>query len=132
MVNKMDISQQLYDKYSRMFYNPIYLECDGGWNGLIEDFVEELYTASLPYRKDCVKISGIKEKFGAMRIYVDYHLPSEEILEFEKIVTKFEYLSRITCTICSDEGHIHRRRGYWDPIVCEGCYNKHYGDNNGI
>jgi hypothetical protein len=123
-------SEELYNKFSRVFYNPIYIECDG-WDRLIEDFVEELHAASLSYRDSCVKISGIKEKFGAMRIYVDYDLPGEEILEFEKIVSKFEYLSRITCIVCADEGHIHKRRGYWDPVMCETCHGKLIKDNNG-
>ena len=120
----MDIDK-LYEMHSRVIDKSFYPEIDFGWEHLVEDFIQEIDEAAKDFKNGSVHISQIKEKFGGMRIYVDYVLPDEEILEFEKIVSKYEHLSLKTCTMCSAEDKImHKRRGYWDLVICEECYDK--------
>ena len=119
----------LYKKYSKVLNGPLYPEIADGWSSLVEDFLEEMQNASGCYREGTVLVSDIKEKFGGMRIYVEYHLPSEDITDFEKIVSKYEKLSIRTCSSCGDEQHkMHERKGYWDIVICESCYTKYFKD----
>lgn len=112
-------------KYNRVLSKTFFAEIPAGWEVLVKDFIEEIYCASKEYKKNAIKISDIKEKFGGMRIYVDYSLPDEQILEMEKIVSKYEHLSLKTCTICAgEEKQMHTRRGYWDSVLCLDCFNK--------
>jgi len=117
--------EKLYQKYKNVLHGPLYAEVSDGWDGLVEDFVEELSTASKDFRDGSVTISQIKEKFGGMRIYVDYDLPSEQISDLEKIVVKYEKFSLKTCSVCGiEERQMHKRNGYWDIVICEECHSK--------
>lgn len=116
-------------KCDKVLSNTFHTSTPQGWDCLVEDFLEEINEAAKDYTSNTVIVSEIKEKFGGMRIYVDYHLPDEQILEMEKIVSKYEHLSLKTCTMCGCEDHqMHKRRGYWDIVVCEECYNKRIKD----
>ena len=121
--------EDLFKKYNRVLCKTFYPETCKGWDHLVEDCIEELNTAASAYKNNAITVTNIKEKFGGMRIYVDYDLPDEQIVEIERIVSKYEHLSLKTCTICSsEENQMHPRRGYWDMVICENCYKDH---NNG-
>lgn len=123
----------LYRKYQRVLRGPLYAEVADGWAALVDDFLDEIQQASSCYKEGSVIVSDIKEKFGGMRIYVEYNLPDESIVDLEHIVSKYEKLSNRTCCCCGDEEHrMHERLGYWDMVICEECHSKHFGDNNGV
>lgn len=116
----------LYKKYPRILNGPLYPEVADGWLELVDCFLNDLQEASSCYKEGSVLVCDIKEKFGGMRIYVEYHLPDEQIVDLEHIVSKYEKLSVRTCCCCGDEDHkLHERRGYWDMVICESCYDKH-------
>ena len=120
----------LYKKYNKVLTGPLYPEVSDGWGLLVEDFLQEMQLAAACFADGSVVVSDIKEKFGGMRIYVEYHLPDEQIVELEHIVSKYEKLSSRTCSVCGDEDHkMHKRRGYWEEIVCEACYDKHFKES---
>ena len=116
----------LYKRFPSVLSGPIYPEVADGWTSLVEDFLDEMEQASRSFKEGAILVTDIKEKFGAMRIYVEYHLRDEDIVDLEKIVSKYEKLSARTCSYCGDEDHkMHERRGYWDVIICEECFSKH-------
>lgn len=122
---------KLYKKYSNVLNGPLYAEISEGWEGLVEDFVEEISEASRDFKQGAVTISQIKEKFGGMRIYVDYDLPSEQISDLEKIVIKYEKFSWRTCEVCSAcDIVLHKRYAYWEQVICEECYQKANGEKD--
>lgn len=118
-------ADDIYKKYSRVLCKPIYPETAEGWDALVEDFIQEMNEAACAFRNKSITIIDIKEKFGGLRIYVDYDLPSEQISELERIVSKYEHLSLKTCSYCGEENkQMHKRMGYWDIVICQDCYNK--------
>ncbi len=118
-------ADDIYKKYSKVLSKPIYPETAEGWDALVEDFIEEMNEAAANFKSKSITIIDIKEKFGGLRIYVDYNLPSEQISDLEKIVSKYEHLSLKTCSYCGQEyKQMHKRKGYWDIVCCEECFNK--------
>jgi hypothetical protein len=116
---------KLLEMHPRVIDHSFFPQIDLGWEHLVEEFIEEIDEAAKQFKDGSVYVTDIKEKFGGMRIYVEYDLPDQEILEFEKIVSKYEHLSLKTCTVCSsEEKQMHKRRGYWDIVICEECFDK--------
>ncbi len=119
-----EFCEMLYAKYGRMFYQTPYIECPDGWHEIIEGLTEELYSASLQFKEDGIKVSQIKEKFGGLRYYVDYDLPDEQIVEVEQIIRKWEKFSYKICADCGSEENVVQSKKYWESTLCTDCLEK--------
>lgn len=90
-----------------------YIDIDEGWYKLALQCHIELLNADPDYR-----ILQIKEKFGALRFYVE---PSEEYYQTSMdkkdsivdIIKKYEALSQITCEATGQSGVLMRSFGGW-------------------
>ncbi len=81
-----------------------------------EDTSKILFSCSCPnYRPLTPRVAQIKEKFGALRIYINN--TNEEI---EKLVRKAESASAKTCEYCGKEGK-QNGSGYWLKTLCVSC-----------
>ena len=120
----------LYKRYSSVLSGPLYPEVADGWATLVEEFLQDMEENARFFDDGAIIVTDIKEKFGGMRIYVNYNLPSETITYLEEIVCKYEKLASRTCEYCGDNDHtMHPRHGYWDVVACEDCFNKHFKEN---
>jgi hypothetical protein len=92
-------TQTLEQKWGLQNLNNGYIECDPGWNALLEQFLNELTPE--PRSSD---IHQIKEKFGTLRIY--------GTIEVELIARKYEVQSAIVCEISGEPGTLHKNGGW--------------------
>ena len=67
---------------------------------------------------DGFRILEIKEKWGELRLYTNYH--NDKI---ERIIKKYTTLSRNICILCG-KPDTHMTYGGWYSPVCEKCYEK--------
>lgn len=69
--------------------------------------------------QDKYRISQIKEKYGELRLY-DNGVPMEISKEYNKLLYKYEELSRRTCIVCGEPGEIDYKQ-YWLMPLCNKC-----------
>ena len=110
------IEVDILEKYKEFFSkNFIGLECGKGWNGILIDMFEN-------FRKNNIKIKmiQIKEKFGSLRIYIDFPENIEEYELLEKIIHEAENKSWTTCEGCGAENKISKKES-WIINFCKKC-----------
>jgi hypothetical protein len=86
-------------------------ECNAGWHELLDDCFSQL----LALNED-IKIAQVKEKFGALRIYIDGG--SDEAFA---IIDRIEKQSLLVCEICGKPGSL-RSEHHWLSTRCEECF----------
>ena len=104
-------------------YDHSYTELDSmpeGWrkafgNMMMEELREVLVEENF---LDGFRILEIKEKWGELRLYTNYH--NDKI---ERIIKKYTTLSRNICILCGKPDTHMTYSGWYSP-VCEKCYEK--------
>lgn len=92
--------------------------CGKGWFPLLESLLQEL-TVILETKpkkfRDKIYVEQIKEKFGALRVYLT---PSatHDLLE---VIVRYETKSRDICETCGKRGKL--RHGFWMKTRCDEC-----------
>jgi len=95
------------------------LEICDGWFAIIDALFSrfEAHNKNTTL-KNRVVLSQVKEKFGALRVYVDdCDDPFPSWMNDE--IAKAEELSRKTCENCGDPGEL--RGGSWLKTLCDPC-----------
>ena len=95
--------EKILSRIDPTFGQTIY--CGEGWHDLILELDEELSQIDPDYR-----IYQVKEKFGALRVYL---APSNPMLQSElsKIVEKYERISLLTCEMTGKPGEPMKLNG---------------------
>jgi len=88
-------------------------ECNEGWDGIIEEFIEKAKGELLANN---IKISLIKQKMGFLDIYFTDYTDKLRVLSAE-----LSERGLVTCEVCGAPGK--RRGGSWIQILC----GEHYG-----
>lgn len=103
MKNYDELTKKYQHRFSVGFWG---IECDIGWYDLIEKMLEEMDI----HIGQHAKISQLKQKLGALRIYADH--------ELLPIIDRYEELSRTVCETCGAEGYMtnHSR---WLRVLCK-------------
>ena len=115
--------EKIKDKFpklldSSMKEHSYMVSCGEGWDKIIFNLCDKL-NKYFPKR---VVISQIKEKFGAMRFYIDYideKLTEKEIKRINQYITKAENKSAITCELCGKPGKMNCDG--WIKCLCPKC-----------
>jgi len=103
----------LKQKFSDLFHEDATIQCGTGWLNLIHETCEKLSQADTD-----VKIDGIGEKFGALRIMFNHS--DKAALE---IISKAEEASYSVCEVCGEPGH--KQAGSWIKVRCMPCQSEH-------
>lgn len=82
-----------------------------GWEDLVDPIVEAAD------KKD-ISIKQVKEKFGALRIYI-----GEKDDDLRQMIAEAEAESLQTCEECGEDGE-RRSLGGWMKTLCDRCYDK--------
>jgi hypothetical protein len=90
-------------------------ECGNGWYKLIDDTLNKINQKVIELNIKYFEIVQIKQKFGSLRIYTNFHIE-----EIEDIIEDAEDLSKIICEGCGKSGKL-RNDGYL-MILCDKCY----------
>lgn len=90
----------------------IYINVSPGWIPLIVNLHKQILSILPNY-----KIHQIKEKFGALRYYIDEH--TDLVWDF---IYEAENLSAITCDICSQPGKLIKFFARYSTR-CDQCAN---------
>lgn len=93
--------------------------CQDGWYELIYDTLKKIYNLSKG-----IAIIQIKEKFGALRIYIKNVDPENE--NYEKILDIIDLTETKSKTICENCGKPATIMNYhgWLKTVCDECIKK--------
>ena len=87
--------------------------CGEGWYPLIIELLDQLQEISDREEEFDVEVLQVKEKFGELRVYVNYE--TDEITE---LIDKYAQRSRITCEVCGETGSMLNYHG-WLYVGCE-------------
>ena len=114
--------QLLLEKYADKFEPgwPASFDVDSGWY----DILKELFDNLEPFLNwDIVKICQVKEKFGGLRVYVDFHgdIDAEDVKQIHDMIDDAESKSLHTCESCGAIGEV--RTIGWIKTLCDDCHN---------
>jgi len=113
-------SQEIISKYPLLFRDcklPVSQSCmafgidtGDGWLQLIDQLSQELESTA----KQVVWYAQIKEKFGTLRVYLNYaaSVSNEKMQEVDAILDKYQELSSRVCEQCGKPGKLVRK-GWW-------------------
>lgn len=86
------------------------IECDDGWVSLIGELIDKIHGIDPD-----VKFAQIKEKFGGLRVYINYS--TEEVYN---LIHEYEDKSYTICEVCGEPGQLCKKKlGQWQKTVCE-------------
>ena len=94
------------------------VECNQGWHDIIYQTCKELNSYK-ECKKIDLKITRIKEKFAALRIY--YEGGDDYV---SGVVNLAERISMITCEVCGSFSGRIRSNGYWLKTLCDNDAQK--------
>ena len=112
----LSTTNKLVKKYSEFFQSPNFnIECAKGWNDILENMFKEFIKENIKLR-----ISQIKEKYGSLRVYIEFPGSMEDYSKAEKIIHKAESDSFKTCELCGKEAKVQNIKG-WYSCICVRC-----------
>ena len=102
------------------------IECEKGWFKLLEpifDYIKE-------YNKDKddehkIEITQIKEKWGTLRVYVNFGTD-----ELFKLIDEAEDKSELICEFCGSEENVGSTKTGWISTICLDCVKKQAKQTN--
>lgn len=129
----------LAEAYQNIFSKPLWVECNEGWYPIIDDLSKEISEIAKRFPvtdgENHISVVQIKEKFGGLRYYVNYHdMSDDDIQQIEYIIRNAEMKTFAVCEDCGGNGEKVSPRRYWMKTLCPDCQNKYdMGDTpNGI
>lgn len=92
------------------------VECGKGWYGLLQPIIDYIteYNENIEKEDDKLVPLQIKEKFGGLRVYMNYCTE-----ELKKLINKAEEESYHVCEICGSKKHIGYTMRYIQTICFE-------------
>lgn len=106
---------KLMAKYPSFFPPNFYFECDEGWYDILEHVFKTLEQQNIK-----VEMTQIKEKFGALRVYIGFAKDMVEHNMIEQLIDEAERKSETTCERCGKKGKIENIKG-WYSCRCKHC-----------
>jgi len=96
------------------------IECGKGWHKLLEPIIGYIET----YNKDKdeehqIKLTQVKEKWGLLRIYVNFG--THELYE---LIDEAEDKSQNVCELCGTEKNVGTKTSGWMLTLCLDCMKK--------
>lgn len=107
------LSNQLTEKFNKIFSPDFYFECDEGWYDLLSDLCSKIQSYCDEGKCEQVKALQVKEKFATLRFY---HSGGDDCVY--KLIDEAEAKSAETCEITGGHGILHRR-GYYYKTLCK-------------
>lgn len=109
----------LVDKYPQFFNaDEMYrygFGCGNGWESVIESMLEKL--AGFQDNPEGLQIVQIKEKFGGLRVYVNFSTPN-----IHNLICDAEEEALQTCEKCgTKETNVCLRKERWTKNLCDAC-----------
>lgn len=95
--------------------------CGAGWNALLRTMFTELFDAGWDGG-----VAQIKEKFGTLRVYLELHDETDDVLLSDILyntVEKYERLSETTCEVCGADGELRTAGRSWIATNCDSCHD---------
>jgi len=114
------MNKDLYKQYKDILSKASGVEYVGdGWYKIINDCLAQLLVVLIPTKAEVVQI---KEKFGTLRIYVEWNGDSGKTPYdiVNKVITEAENKSAITCEECGQPGTIDKSFP-WVKTLCDKC-----------
>jgi hypothetical protein len=119
--------QDLKDKYTNLLEFVHYIECESGWKEIIENLLLNIhrFEASVKvenpkYRP--IKLVQIKQKYGCLRVYYDFHYPYPYSDVISDMITAAELESMKTCELCGSKTNVRTlAKRSWLLTICAVC-----------
>lgn len=94
------------------------IEAGEGWSHLLDDikFFIALYNEKNKMCGDPIRILQAKEKFGELRIYVNYFTPT-----LSRLIEEAQREASRTCEDCGSKVNVGTKSGGWISTMCEQC-----------
>lgn len=104
-------------EYADMLEDSISVDIPDGWLSMVRELLSKLKPLN-------VNIAQIKEKFGSLRVHINFYDNDNQMKKAEAIIREYEIKSTKICIRCgkSDEPMI-RTEGYI-MYFCKKCYKE--------
>jgi hypothetical protein len=113
--------EKIEQKYPSLFSEKDYWDgCNDGWFFLIDFLCTKIIDYKEKNNKKNLKIEQIKQKFGAMRCYVNFG--EEENIELYNIIRVVELMASKTCEFCGQFGKLKKVKNNWLVTSCDNCF----------
>jgi hypothetical protein len=139
MTKHEDFGKYLADTYANVFSEPLWIGCNEGWHNIVDELSKQISEIAKKYPSTDgelrIRVAQVKEKFGGLRYYVDYHnMNDDDIQQIEFLIRNAEMKTFVICEDCGGNGEKVSPRRYWMKTLCPDCQNKYdMGDTpNGI
>lgn len=111
-----ELQTQMISDYPEVFDGPPVsgFDCPPGWQKLVRSTLEKLVEYAKAHPEVKIKVAQVKEKYGGLRIYVDFDNRTDEVNE---ILYQAERASYKICDDCGEPGAL--RHGNWIRTLCE-------------
>ena len=88
-------------------------ECGDGWFRLIDDTLHLINQVCIKFGHEEISVAQVKEKFGQLRIYMNYGEGSKDVYNIiEAVIEQALQKSKSICEISGDTGTLCKR-GSW-------------------
>jgi hypothetical protein len=120
--------QELKQEFPTFFTNNFFFECDDGWRFLIKDIAKYITSRTI-----YCYAAQIKEKFGSLRVYVEYEFNMDYEskvdpriqADIEKAIRATENASKTICMACgikiTEKNKPVKTRNYFEESICKNC-----------
>ncbi len=103
--------------------NEYFIECVGpGWQPIVKGYLDKLDELVATYPGSSYKVYQVKEKFGELRLYVEYNGGDEFTAQAFEAGELAESTTNRTCETCGEPGKW--RNTSWMKTLCEKHYNE--------
>ena len=93
-------------------WRPGYPDVGDGWRDLVELALTRIAGAAATQPPGALRVVQIKEKFGTLRLYLDFPVPSAVAARVTEAVELAEARSACTCETCGAVGRLWSFDGY--------------------
>ncbi len=115
-----DKTQELKNKYPRIFSANFWFEHADGWFDLLDELCHKLQSYVDDFDSvEQVQAGQAKEKFGGLRFYLDQG--GDDYVN--RLIVEAEHKSYEICEICGAPGSV-KKVGSWLMCRCQKCYDE--------
>jgi hypothetical protein len=114
---------KLSEKYHELFDGTFYFDCGDGWFNIISELLKflQFHCIENNHIYSNIKIRQIKQKFGVLRVYVDFLDADKDKKFLQGAIAYVEYQSVKVCEKCGSIEKVEfTKSGYTQPL-CLNC-----------
>jgi hypothetical protein len=124
----VEICPEIFQKEDKDPRGPLdfYFQCHDGWFDILKECISEIKSIidsrKFDFSEFSPKVAQIKEKYGALRFYLEGPLDMSASDALHDVIDAAEAKSLKVCEICGDKGSSMVTPNRWIVCRCKKCH----------